>query len=196
MLTRSSLFPDRVVRLAVLVSVVALLATMMAGCARAVGSSQHDTMPSAAPSDGAMASADPVTIWQAGREDEAIDRLGFALSHGEPVLPPELRLSEQDFASRLGGLSQADRDALSLSLMAQHEPLDRFARAITARGDQARTRGDLVQARECYRLVTEFGRALQSPRLTLLTQAHGRGIVKLGQDRLGQLDPHDAASAP
>jgi len=134
----------------------------------------------------APASPDPVTLWRNGDLVAAVDRLEAALRADQPVLPPPLRLSEQQYVSRLEGegVSAEAAEAQQSEFMRRHQALREFARAIAGLSDEALAGGDEARAARLDRLIVRFGRRLQEAEYTLLTQAYGRGIVEFGSERL------------
>ena len=160
----------------------------IAGCRKQPPST---TNPAASPPASTAATSAPtgaqsaLTAWQQGDQTAAVSNFLATDWSARPLFAEgsTLNLSETQFKA----LTDADRQAKSVEMMAQLATLKQLAQAMVQSGQRAVAQGDPAQARKRFTSLKECGAALRNPTCLQLVQLVGKSFEQLADAELAKL---------
>ena len=126
-----------------------------------------------------------LTAWEEGNQAAAVISFVEADWSARPLFAPGsvLNLSEEQFR----GLSPGDRQAKSSELVARLDSFKRLVAAVAQAGRDVASKGDVAQARKCFKALDQCGTALDKPERTDLVRIVGRACKRIGSKELAQV---------
>lgn len=164
-----------------IVSAMAAVLILLAGCGKKTSSSGGPSSPAAMP-----VTQPVMTAWQQGDKSTAISRFLETDWSGRPLFAPgsAVSLTEAEFSS-LPVTDQQLKD--SKEMVPQLDSMKQLAAAVIQAGRDAAARGDLTQARKYFISLKQFGAALDSPDYTRIVQLVGQAFGKMADKEMARI---------